>query len=108
MTHKYPLQLRSGKNNLLVGTLLGFGPVWFYPEGIANILSLALLVSDQFRVTMNTDIENAIYVHKDNRVRKSFTFPCNLYFCDMKESNTNILTIKTVELNEKEYSELDI
>eukprot|EP00536_Pseudo-nitzschia_multiseries_P016220 jgi/Psemu1/45365/gm1.45365_g len=79
----------------LMGTLPGFGPVWFYPKGIANVLSLALLVSDRFRVTMDTDVENAIFAHKDDCARKFIRSPWNLYYCNMKDINTNILTIKT-------------
>ena len=46
-----------------VGDLPGVGLVWFAEDGIANILSLAL-ISDQFRVTLDTNIDLAFYVHK--------------------------------------------
>eukprot|EP00536_Pseudo-nitzschia_multiseries_P005458 jgi/Psemu1/12603/gm1.12603_g len=91
----------------LMGSLPGFGPVWFYPEGIANVLSLAL-VSDHFQVIMDTDVENAIFVHNDDCTRKLIRSPCNLYYYNMKVANTNILTIKTVTSNEKGHSDLDI
>lgn len=35
--------------------------VWYNPNGIANILSLAR-VSDQYRITMDTEEENALLV----------------------------------------------
>eukprot|EP00536_Pseudo-nitzschia_multiseries_P018919 jgi/Psemu1/58020/gm1.58020_g len=38
-------------------------------DGLANVLSLAL-VSDQYQVTMDTSIDNDIYVHKDGGTRR--------------------------------------
>eukprot|EP00536_Pseudo-nitzschia_multiseries_P017828 jgi/Psemu1/52760/gm1.52760_g len=38
-------------------------------DGLANVLSLPL-VSDQYRVTMDMSIDNAIYVHKDGGTRR--------------------------------------
>ena len=34
----------------------------YHPNGIGNIISLSLL-SDSHRITMDTDVENAFYVH---------------------------------------------
>ena len=40
-------------------------PVWFNPHGIANIMSLDN-VAKYFCITMDTDAENAMLVHKDD------------------------------------------
>jgi Reverse transcriptase (RNA-dependent DNA polymerase) len=46
-----------------MGTLKDFGPVWYNPDSIANILSLAQVRTVR-RVTMDTDVLPAFQVHK--------------------------------------------
>ena len=46
-----------------VGTVAGFGDVWYNPDSIANILSLAQ-VRRVRRVTMDTDVLPAFHVHR--------------------------------------------
>eukprot|EP00536_Pseudo-nitzschia_multiseries_P000613 jgi/Psemu1/1395/gm1.1395_g len=53
---------RSARINQ-IANLPRFRVAWFYEQGIASILSLAL-VTDQFRVTMDSAINNAMYVHQ--------------------------------------------
>eukprot|EP00536_Pseudo-nitzschia_multiseries_P002592 jgi/Psemu1/5813/gm1.5813_g len=50
---------------IMVGDFPGFGMVWFLEGGIANILSLGL-VSDKYRVMLDTSISQSFYVHKDD------------------------------------------
>ena len=91
-----------------IGTLEGFGPVWFFPDGIANVLSLAL-VSDQFQVTLDTEISQAFYVHRGNGTTRRFDrMECNLYACDLSARDETVLNITTVEGQMKSYSDLDI
>ena len=45
------------------GYLPGYGWVWFYPKGIANILSLSR-VKEKFRVTFDSALDNYFHVHK--------------------------------------------
>ena len=53
-----------------VGDLPGYGIVWFYRSGIANILSLAK-VKNNFGVTYDSTNGNTFVVHLDeNRFRK--------------------------------------
>eukprot|EP00536_Pseudo-nitzschia_multiseries_P010890 jgi/Psemu1/27327/gm1.27327_g len=81
----------------LIADLPGFGIVWFYTnELVPNVLSLAL-VSDQCRVTMDTNIDNAIYVLRDGGTRQFQRSTCNLHYCNMRESNGTVLAINTVE-----------
>src|SRR5210317_1419253 len=48
------------------GYLPGYGWVWFYPKGIANILSLSR-VKEKFRVTFDCALDNCFHVHKGDR-----------------------------------------
>ena len=64
----------------------GIGNVPFSDEGIANLLSMEKLIDAGFRITMDTDKEDAINVYtKDNRIIK-FTHSKNgLYFHDTED-----------------------
>lgn len=87
-----------------ISTLPGFGIVWFYAGGIANILSLAI-VSDHYRVTLDTEKEQAFIVHKpDGSTRKFKRRTCNLYACNVaaKENQGVVLTM-TAEGKKAEY-----
>ena len=64
----------------LIGDLPGFGTVWFHPRGVANILSLAK-VKQRYRVTYDSEAENAFVVHKaGGTTRKFMESPRGLYF----------------------------
>eukprot|EP00536_Pseudo-nitzschia_multiseries_P012745 jgi/Psemu1/33047/gm1.33047_g len=67
-------------------SLLGFGTVWYLEEVIANILSLGL-VSDQYRVTLDTT-------------------ESNLYVCDLKEQHGSTFTITITKDWKKEMQEM--
>eukprot|EP00536_Pseudo-nitzschia_multiseries_P018200 jgi/Psemu1/54543/gm1.54543_g len=90
----------------MIADLPGFGTVWIYEDGLANVLSLALVL-DQYWVTMDTDIDNAIHVHKENGTRRFQRSTCNLYYCDMREQNGTVLALDTVEGKAQSYSTLD-
>ena len=47
----------------LIGDIPNFGPVYYNPESLANILSLSS-VTTVCRVTMDTDLENCMIVHR--------------------------------------------
>ena len=46
-------------------------PVWFHPHGIANIMSLDN-VAKYFRITMDTEADNALLLHMDNGLTMKF------------------------------------
>jgi hypothetical protein len=46
----------------MIGDLSNFGEVWYNRESLANILSMAE-VRKRNRITMDTDIEQALLVH---------------------------------------------
>jgi len=52
------------------GYLSGYGWVWYYSDGIANILSLSR-VREKYRVTFDSAMDNCFHVHKgDNKILK--------------------------------------
>ena len=70
------------------GTFRNLGRVWFNRASIANILSLAA-VRKVCRVTMDTDIEPALHVHrKDGSVMKFIEQAGGLYVFDSASTNT--------------------
>ena len=91
----------------MVGDLPGFGTVWYNPASIANILSLAA-VRKICRITMDTEHEPAIIVHKRNGGTMKFTeSDTGLYYYDAKANNTpvaNYTLLHSVEENKKIYT----
>ncbi len=64
-------------------TLGGVGDVPFTEEGITNVLSMAKLVMQGFRIFIDTAIENAIFVYTpDGRIMKFVPSKNGLYFHD--------------------------
>ena len=53
------------KTTHMRGHLLGYGWVWFYPGGIANILSVSRM-RKKYRVTFDSAVDNYFHVHKDD------------------------------------------
>ena len=87
---KKPLTLASDGGlslTTLEGDLTNFGPVWYNPNALANILSLAS-VQKKCRVTMDTAQEAVIIVHCKNRsLMKFMEFKNGLYFYDIPKRN---------------------
>ena len=66
-----------------VGTLDGFGEVWYNPESLANILSMAA-VRKVFRITMDSSVDAAMYVRLPTGGKLRFAEgPSGLYYCDV-------------------------
>ena len=53
------------KTTNMRGHLLGYGWVWFYPGGIANIMSMSR-VREKYRVSFDSAMDNCFHVHKDD------------------------------------------
>ena len=80
----------------LVGELPGYGTVWFHPDGIANILSLAR-VKTKYRITFNSDENNEFIVHKPDGSRRNFKeSSCGLYYHDTSTAVTRVAETETV------------
>ena len=89
-----------------VGDLPGFGEVWYHPEGIANILSLAL-VKKLFRITYDSHSDNTFHVHLGNsKIRSFHESKQGLYYSDMRTRSgvfENVL-VNTVRENKSKFA----
>ena len=89
----------------LVGTLPGYGPVWFDPKAITNILSLKL-VKEKYQVTYDSNGEDGFVVTKpDGEVLNFIQSSMGLHYFDTltckEKSNAltmdgNVLVVNTV------------
>ena len=82
----------------LVGDLQGYGTVWFYEEGIANILSLARVKRDH-EVSFNSEKGNGFKVSSKNNSGGTLFFKqaeSGLYYTDIRPVTvTNDLALVT-------------
>ena len=68
----------------LRGTVPGYGEVWFCPDGIANILSLARVARTRL-VTFDSTDGNQFAVTKSDGIKRIFKqSEHGLYYYDMK------------------------
>jgi len=65
------------------GDLKGYGTVWFYPDGIANILSLCN-VQKKYKVTYDSSLKIGFIVRKVDG--NNFEFIPFKGFCPLKET----------------------
>ena len=99
------------------GYLSGYGWVWYYPEGIANILSLSR-AREQYRITFDSAMDNCFHVHKDNgKILRFQEAGRRLYFfdtADRDEEETMLITIvddnksKLLHLTSHRQKELEL
>jgi hypothetical protein len=89
----------------MVGDLPGYDEVWYHPNGIANILSLAR-VKDKHRVTFDSAGGNKFVVHKTDGTTRSFLkSQRGLYF--MNTATTSSTLVNTVDSNKTRYTNRD-
>ena len=87
--------------------------VWYNPKSLANILSLAL-VTERYRVTMDSEVGNALKIHISNEHVLSFYMRSpGLYVCDASQLNLHKLSnafsfLKTVSQNKALFNSRDI
>jgi len=85
------------------GDLKGYGTVWYYPEGIANILSLHK-VQDKYRVTYDSSTMAGFVVHKSDGTNHMFKpSKKGLFFSDVRHDNAHIL-VNTVDSIKDKYT----
>jgi hypothetical protein len=95
------------KTTNLRGELPGYGMVWYYPDGIANILALSR-VKDKFRVTFDSALDNEFHVHKPDKVLKFREATRRLYYFDTANRHEDCtVLVTTVEDNKKKFSAYD-
>jgi hypothetical protein len=71
-----------------MGHVKNFGHVWFNPDSLANILSMAK-VRKVCRITMDTSVEPAMSVHqRDGSIMKFNEYKSNFYYSDTAAPKT--------------------
>jgi hypothetical protein len=94
----------------LVGTLPGYGTVWYHPTGIANILSLARVCKAGYDVSYSSSNGNTFIVTKpDGSVRNFKQSDEGLFYLDtnLNARNGGTMLITTVADNQYKYSNRD-
>jgi Reverse transcriptase (RNA-dependent DNA polymerase)/Zinc knuckle len=92
----------------LIGDVNNFGTVWYNPDSLANILSLAE-VRKVCRVTMDTDDEPAMFVHRNNgMVMKFVEYKSGLYYHDTSQQEHNFTFVSTVTDNKRRFTDREI
>jgi hypothetical protein len=96
-----------------MGHVKNFGHVWFNPNSLANILSIAE-VRKVCRITMDTSVEPAMYVHRrDGSIMKFNEYKSGLNYFDTAAPKTPnstsfdvnaYLFLNTVEQNKQAYT----
>ena len=93
----------------LVGDLPGYGPVWFDPRAIANVLSLKL-VKEKYHIEYNSDKDDGFVVTKPTGEKFKFVQSgAGLHYLDttLQDTNKNVdttLVVNTVKENKKNYT----
>ena len=93
----------------MIGDVPLFGPVWYNPNSLANILSLAA-VRKLCRVTMDTTTESALCVHRtDGSIMRFLESPSGLYYHDPAMPSPAYSFVSTVDENKSRFTprELD-
>ena len=96
----------------LVGDLPGYGPVWFDPRAIANVLSLKL-VKEKYHIEYNSNKDNGFVVTKPTGEKFKFIQSVSgFHYLDTsihdtdKIGDTN-LVVSTVKENKMNYTNND-
>jgi len=100
----------------LVGDIKNFGPVWYNPDSLANIFSLAE-ARKLCCITMDTSVEAALCVHRsDGSIMKFIEYGLVLYYHDaaaavQPNSNQNVIDysfVSTVAINKAQFPRREI
>ena len=85
------------------GDLKGYGSVWYYPEGIVNILSLHN-VGKKHKVIYDSSMKTGFVVHKaDGNNHVFMSSKKGLYFSDVKNDTAHVMT-NTVDSIKNKYT----
>jgi hypothetical protein len=90
----------------MVGEFDRYRTVWYHPDGIANVLSLAK-VKSKFKVTYDSSDGNKFMVHKPNGHKLEFIeSDSGLFYFDTTEDGGTML-VNTVAQNKTKYTNID-
>jgi hypothetical protein len=96
----------------MIGDLPGYGEVWYYERGIANILSLSR-VEEKYRITYDSAEEKQFIVHKENGAKRRFKQAKScLFYLDVTDASNNTdgtegvgtVLVNTVAANKTKYT----
>ena len=96
----------------LIGDLPGYGPVWFDPRAIANVLSLKL-VKEKYQIEYNSNGDEGFVVTKPTGERFRFVESTSgLHYLDTSSHDDNkigntTLVVNTVKENRSNYTNND-
>ena len=86
------------------GYMHGIGWVWYSPEAITNVLSMAL-VEDLYRITYDSNVEQAFTVHIDEFQKIKFHRKNQLYIKKLKSAQDyKFCMVQTVQENKHFYT----
>jgi hypothetical protein len=87
---------------------LPLGGYYYYPKGVVDTLSLALLAKTK-RVVMDTAIENAFYVFNEDGLYVKFVPSNNGMYClDIGSNNDpHVIAIQTIKDEQSKFSNID-
>jgi Reverse transcriptase (RNA-dependent DNA polymerase) len=92
----------------LVGDIANFGMVWYNPDSLANILSLAA-VRKQCKVTMDSSVEPCFLVHRNNgNIMKFLEYANGLYFHDPEAPTSDFTFVSTVQQNKQLFTNREV
>jgi hypothetical protein len=87
-----------------------YRPVWFHPDGIANILSMVNVIA-KYHVTYDSRAgknPNAFCVHKENGVIHRFQqSKRGLFYLDTADMKDHVVLVTTVANNKSNYTDRD-
>ena len=89
----------------LVGNLKGYGPVWYDPYGIANILSFKR-VREKYEVQYESNERSFVVTKPDSMMFKFVESPEGLHYLDT-EGDSGMTLVNTVANNWSNYSNQD-
>ena len=92
-----------------IGTLPGYGDVWYDEHGIANILSLSN-VSKRYHVTYDSRNDDGFIIHKPAGPNQYFRqHKSGLFFLDTQKNNEDAhLFLTTVDDNKTKFTKRDV
>ena len=96
----------------LIGDLPGYGPVWFDPRAIANVLSLKL-VKEKYKIEYNSNGDEGFVVTKPTgEIFRFIESASGLHYLDMSEHDktkieNTTLVVNTVKENRRNYTNND-